>query len=296
MKGAHRERNSMAGKKEKIIYGILAVLVFAVLFGVTRLAGKNSALSRDEEKEQTYDMVVLGDSIFGHVTDETSIPYLVAEGLGINGFNAALGGTCATRLVETLEQREIRDALSLVSLSKSMAARDFQMQKLVNLRENGTWHFPEIIEQLSRIDLGEVELLLIGHGVNDYHAGTPIENKENIYDEYTYTGAIRSAVRTLQNAYPDMRIVLVTAPYTWYTNEGLSCEEYVLGGNVLEDYVNAETEVAEELGVEMIDLYHDVFPHATYEDWTLYSVDGLHPNEEGRKLLAQIIIDYLVGE
>lgn len=283
----------MAGSRSKIIYGILAVLGFSVLAGAAlwkenRISGEAGITASTD-----YDMVVLGDSILGRVRDETGIPYQVAKALDMKVYNGAMGGTCMGRLYERSFSADIKDALSFASISKSMVSGDFRMQKLVELDENGTEYFGEVIEQLSRIDFSEVELLLLGYGANDYHAGEPITNGENPYDEYTYIGALRSAVRALQNTYPDMRIVLVTAPYTWYTNEGLTCEEYVLGGNVLEDYVEAELEAAEELGVEIIDLYHDVFPHDVWEDWQLFSADGLHPNEEGRKYISQIIIDYL---
>ena len=290
----------MAGRKLKMIYGILAFLLFAVLAGVTlwcestgeRLEELESPSQYDVVLPADYNMVVFGDSILGQIRDKTGIPYQVAEALGMKVYNAAMGGTCMGRQYERENPGDIKDALSMVSLSKSVVSGDFRMQKLVETDESGMGYFPHIIEQIRWIDFSKVELLLIGYGTNDYHAGEQIYNEDNPYDEYTYTGALRSVVRTLQNAYPDMRIVLVTSPYTWYTNEGLTCEEYVLGGNVLKEYVDALLETAEELGVEAIDLYHDAFPHDTWEDWQRYSVDGLHPNEDGRNLLSQIIIDY----
>ena len=100
----------------------------------------------------------------------------------------------------------------------------------------------------------------------------------------------------LRKAYPELRIILLTPPYTWYTQIGLTCEEYVRGGNILEDYIDVQYAVAEEMDVELIDLYHDLFPHDTWEDWQIYSADVLHPNEEGRKLLAGKIAEYLKNE
>ena len=90
-----------------------------------------------------------------------------------------------------------------------------------------------------------------------------------------------------------MRIVLVTPTYTWYLASGETCEEYNVGSGVQEDYINAEMELAQELGIEVIDVYHDVYPHEEWEDWRLYTVDGFHPNEAGRELLAGIIAEYL---
>ena len=88
---------------------------------------------------------------------------------------------------------------------------------------------------------------------------------------------------------PEIRIVLVTPTYTWYTEMGLTCEERDMGGGILEEYVDAEIRAAEELGIEIIDVYHDFFPHEKWEDKDLYTRDGMHPNDEGRRMLAEKI-------
>lgn len=268
-------------KREKIISSLLAVGIFLLLF----LGDKA------REDTQSFDMVVLGDSLFGHVQDETSIVANLEKNLQKKIFNGALGGTCMGRLEENNGSR-MGDALSLVSLTKAILSGDFRIQENQKITGGGTDYFPDTLAGLQKIDFSEVEILLIGHCTNDYHAEEAIYNEADAFDEHTYIGALRSSVKQLQKEYPELRIVLVTAPYTWYTNLGITCEEYVRGGNVLEDYVNAEIAAAEELGIEIIDIYHDLYPHEDWEDWMLYSVDGLHPNEAGRVLLAQVITDY----
>ena len=57
--------------------------------------------------------------------------------------------------------------------------------------------------------------------------------------------------------------------------------------------MEAEIQAAGELGIEVIDVYHDLFPHEKWEDKDLYMRDGLHPNEEGRELLAERIAAFL---
>ena len=79
-----------------------------------------------------------------------------------------------------------------------------------------------------------------------------------------------------------------------YTVNGKTCEETDNGGGVLEDYVNADLRLAEELDLEVIDVYHDLYPHEKWEDWKLYSRDGLHPNENGMKLLTEKIAEQLM--
>ena len=76
----------------------------------------------------------------------------------------------------------------------------------------------------------------------------------------------------------------------------LTCEEMDNGGGFLEDYVNAQLRLAEELDVEAVDLYHDFFPHESWEDWEQSMMDGLHPNEAGRERIAQKIADVLRPE
>lgn len=294
----------MTENRKKIIYSVLAALCFVILLAAgcwkdghgkgDGISDANEMTGVSEDGGQDYYMVVMGDSIMGQVKDGETIPAKLEALLGKKVYSGALGGTCMGRLGEDGGKSRMRDALSMVSFSKAIVSGDFRVQQGYRPEDSGTDYFPETIAGLAEIDFSKVEVLVIEHCVNDYHAGEVIYPEEDMYDEDTYVGALRSTVKLLQQAYPDLRIVLVTPTYTWYTLLDITCEEYVRGGNILEDYVNAELAVAEELGLESIDLYHDVYPHETWEDWKIYSSDGLHPNEAGREMLAQIIADYFV--
>lgn len=269
-----------------IIYGA-AALIFVCLFLYT-FHGRADRLERSRVQ-----MVTLGDSLFGWVRDETSIPSQVGEAMGMTVFNGAFGGTCVSRIDGEHRLDSAKDSLSLVGLTKAVAGDDFGVQQTLKNRESNTEYFEETVDELEKIDFSVVELVLIMHGLNDYYSGAPIRNEKDPYDEYTFTGALRRAIEFLRQANPGMRIVLVTPTYTWYLVSGQTCEEYNIGSGVQEDYISAEMELAQELGIEVIDVYHDVYPHDKWEDWELYTVDGFHPNESGRKLLAGIIAEYL---
>lgn len=273
--------------REKIICVLIAFLLFLLLAAAT-LRDRSDRLERVQVQ-----MVALGDSLFGLVRDETSIPAQVGELMGMTVFNGAFGGTCVSRIDGEHRLDYGKDALSLVGLAKAVAGDDFGVQQSLKFRESNTEYFEETVDGLERVDFSSVELVLIMHGLNDYYSGVPIRNEKDPYDEYTFTGALRSAIEFLLRANPGMRIVLVTPAYSWYLDMEQTCEEYNGGGMVQEDYVNAEIELADELGIEVIDVYHDVYPHDRWEDWELYTVDGLHPNESGRKLLSGIIAEYL---
>ena len=272
-----------------MIYGVIAVVLFCILFLMT-------FRTRAEKIErQTVSIVTFGDSVLGEIRDETAVPTQLQALLGKSVYNAAFGGTCMAKQGADGMMNDTRDCLSLAGLAKAVWADDFGVQRATRIRESNTEYFSEVLDGLEAIDFGQVEVVLIQQGLNDFHAGVIIEDPEAPYDEYTFLGALRSAVLAFRKANPALRIILVTPTYTWYVDRGLTCEEIDQGGGVMEAYVEAEFRVAEELGIEIIDVYHDFFPHETWEDWQLYSRDGLHPNEAGREKLALKIAEVLEG-
>lgn len=239
---------------------------------------------------------MMGDSIPGECRDETSVTAKLGNYLGEPVFNGSLGGTTMSRLDASEDFEYVKDGLSMQAFSQSIATKDFGVQKTIYSREPATDYFGVTVDMMETVDFEHLEILLIEHGINDYHAGVPIENKEDPYDVYTFKGALRSTIENLQKAYPDLRIILVTPTYSWYPSADTSemtCEEYNLGGGVLEDYVNAETEIARELDVEVIDLYHDFYTHEQWSDWEIYTRDGVHPKENARELIAESLYQYL---
>lgn len=279
----------MDGRKWKriIAYGAISAVLLAFLAAAT-FRSRSDRLDR-----QQYQIVALGDSVFGMARNDTGIPEQLGKLLGKTVFNGAFGGTYISRSGGESQQAHAGNALSLVGVASAIAADDFGVQQTVRMRGSGTEYFDAVVDELEQIDFSQVELVVIMHGLNDIYMGAPIYNEKDPLDEYTFTGALRKSLTVLRQVNPDMRILLVTPTYTWYRNTGQTCEEYDAGFGVAEDYVYAEIEVAKEMGVEVIDMYHDVFPHEQWDDWNRYTSDGMHPNEEGRELIVGIIYEYL---
>lgn len=280
----------MSGKKTttalKIIYGVAAVVLFVVL-AVLTFPDRQGELVRS-----SFPVVILGDSLTGQCRDESSVAKQLEKLIDKPVYNGAFGGTCLA-VQEDVKDNYTADMLNMVSLSKALAADDFGVQQTVRSRREITSYFGYVIDELEAIDFHQVEVLVLAFGINDYHAGIPMDNEDNPMDETTYGGALRSVLTTLQESYPDLRIVLATPTYAWYVSKELTCEEYDTGSVYLEEYVNTEISIAEEFGVEVVDLYHDVYAHEEWEDWKTYTEDGLHPNESGRVLLAERIAEAL---
>jgi lysophospholipase L1-like esterase len=252
---------------------------------------------RADEKNSDYRIVVMGDSIIGQVRDDTSVTGIMEGILQEKVFNGAFGGSNMSRMDHSRSLAFNADGLSMVALALAIGYDDFRVQRNVKLSiyGNGTEYFAKTLEALTSIDFRQVEVLFIEHGANDYNLGIPLSNEEAPYDEYTFGGALRTVLETLRGRFLRLRIVLVTPAYIWRTDMGLTCEEWFSGYGYLEDYVNLEIQIAGEYDIEVIDNYHDFLPNEEWDDWRLYSTDGLHLNEAGREKMARRLTDFLQG-
>lgn len=271
------------GRRQKIVYGICGILLMLALLPLLFRSGR--------QEDVPAEILFLGDSILGQCRDETSIPSLVARQLGVTAVNGDFGGT--TMSLQNRENRDAyyRDSLSFSQLARAVAAQDFGPQQTVRTKDYVTAHFGDIVDELDRVDFSTVRILVISYGMNDYTTGSPISNPEDPEDPYTVEGAMRVGIGFLRQSYPKARIVFVSPTYCWwFTDDQASvvdfCENHDFGGGHLEEYVEAQRRVALECGVEFLDLYHDYYPNEELENWRIYTEDGMHPNEAGRRKIA----------
>lgn len=264
---------------------ILLFVAIAVLFLIGKSVGKKD-----------YQVICLGDSVIANNRDETSVTAVMEDILGVSVYNGAFGGTTASCKNTENRAAVAMDSVSLTELVDAICQENFAVQN-ASIRSYvnsiGTdvaiKYFPEGVYGFNDIDWDKVEIIVIEHGANDYLAGTALDNPQNPYDVYTYGGALRTALQELQEKKPNVRVILCTPTYCWFVADEESCEEKNLGGGYLEDYVNLELQIAEEFGVEIVDNYHDSGIGGDFADWSVYTEDGLHLNEAGRRLIAEHI-------
>lgn len=264
------------------------LVMLAMLFPLLR-SGRNANVPAQ--------VLFLGDSIVGQYRDEMSIPALVAQQLGTLAVNGAFGGTTMSQQNRENRDAYYRDGLSFPQLSRAIAAEDFGTQQTIRTKDYVTMNFSSIVDELDAVDYSSMETVVITYGMNDYTTGSPISNPLDPEDPYTMEGAMRTGIGLLRQAYPQVRIIFMSPTYCWFLNSmGITdetCETNDYGGGYLEEYVEAQRRVAAECGVEFLDLYHDFYPHEQYQDWQLYTEDGMHPNEAGRQMIARTLAEYL---
>lgn len=262
----------------KNAYWGVSLLLFLLCAGIFLLAEAGG--------KKEYEVVFFGDSIIGDVRDETGIAAQVGELLGVPVYNGAFGGTTASAFNTENRPDMTIDSISLTGLIDALCYENFAVTN-AGVESCMTFdYFRETVQGLNDVDWEQVSVIVIEHGVNDYLAGTVLDNPEDPYDTFTYGGALRCALKKLQEEKPELHVVLCTPTYCWFLAEEISCEECDLGGGVLEDYVNLELAIAQEFGVEIVDNYHDSGIGGDFADWSVYTVDGLHLNETGRQILA----------
>lgn len=299
--GEVKPRGYLAKIGRILIFGGVALLIFICFFA--RFIIKEN----ESEVAWTPEIVIMGDSIFAHCTDETSVANILARKMGVEIADASFGGSCMCYIDKDALMGNTTDAFSMAALTQAIVNKDFRYQENAHIRLNATAYFDERIEMMKSIDFSEVDILIMDHLLNDYQTATAMDSGSDIYDEYTYEGAFRSVVTQLKEEYPQLRIIVVAPPKTWYTEELLTSEQVDFGGGNITQYIQKQKELSEELGVEWLSLY-DLYDETIEEnpellinsdgilgnEKALFTDDSLHPSKFARELIAEYIYEYLV--
>lgn len=145
----------------------------------------------------------------------------------------------------------------------------------------------------------DLDLVLIMGGTNDagITVSAPLGDLSYPYDETTFMGAVASTVVKIQEQCPHAIIVLAS-PLSGRgpeDEEGMYEDqtepEYNSLGLTTEDYARAMEEVAEYLSIPYIDVFGSTGINSFNR--TQYISDIVHPNEEGMKAIARVVIGAL---
>lgn len=148
---------------------------------------------------------------------------------------------------------------------------------------------------VTRIPLiADADIAVVFGGTNDYFwSDAPIKGEGDSY----FSSALKTIIEYVKK-HRQGRITLFVTPYPhngignyyggehWRDSSRHNTDEKNINGHTLLDYVEAIEEICIENEMPYLNLHKDFA-----FDWHLHTTDGCHPNEEGHKLLAEIIIN-----
>ena len=133
------------------------------------------------------------------------------------------------------------------------------------------------------------DIISVAGGVNDHGLNTPLGDISSI-DNKTFYGALKILCEGLLTKYPLKTIFFITPMHYTDFFSGDTTNSLKLP---LTDYVDAIIKVCRMYSIPVLDNYSNIgiYPKNSIQKST-YTADGLHPNEEGHKKMANEILKF----
>ncbi len=136
----------------------------------------------------------------------------------------------------------------------------------------------------------DADIVAVFGGVNDFgHGDAPLGFMDD-RTPYTFYGALHLLYTGLIERYPSARIVIFTPLHCCFEESRYGSGQKTVPSGLLIDYVRAIRKVAEYYSLPVLDLYaaSGLQPNVPVIR-ERYVPDGLHPNDEGHRVLAERI-------
>lgn len=133
------------------------------------------------------------------------------------------------------------------------------------------------------------DVTFIFGGTNDYGVGDALFGDEDSCNPFEINGALNILVPTLRGMKADMKIVLLS-PIRRMGDGAPNAAT----NQPLEGYVELLRKAAARQHVYFCDLFHaNLFDPECPEQRRMYIPDGLHPNDEGQRILAEKVMQWV---
>ncbi len=146
----------------------------------------------------------------------------------------------------------------------------------------------------------DADLIMVYGGINDYiHGDAPVGEMGDTTPA-TYCGAVDFLMRLLKETYPKAKIVFLTPARCLFGASDYRypsrCNGKLPDAKPVRFYGEVIMETAKKYGIHVLDLYN-ALPFDILDDAsrTRYTTDGLHFNDEGHHILADVISDFLTS-
>lgn len=140
----------------------------------------------------------------------------------------------------------------------------------------------------------EADVVFVFGSINDFQHGDAMLGDLNSEDSHTFCGGVRCLLDYLVATYGNKKLCVVLPPRL-YQEGGRKCKG-VSGTEQGADYgvyIQLLEAIAKEYEIDMIDLYREGYPKPLTGGGDFYTTDGIHPTDEGHKLIAEKICRFL---
>ena len=237
------------------------------------------------EDDGVTTILCLGDDPFSLDQGSGGLAEQIAAKTGATVYNGSFTGTTMAVQFEDYNDGYILDAFAFVNVAKSLASGNFDLLSTA-ASYSFDQAFPQTVSTLESIDMNSLDMICIMYDGSDYINRRPCEDPNHPDNPQTYTGALRSGIQAIQEAWPHIRIVVMSHTFCHNVNEEGNFENgdrVDLGNGTLSHYLQKELDTTSELGVSFIDNFYGSINEDNYLD---YMTDYNHFNDAGRELLA----------
>lgn len=237
------------------------------------------------EDDGVTTILCLGNDPFSLGKGDGGLAEQIAKKTGATVYNGSVTGSSIAMQYQTWQNWYSIDAYSFVFIAQSLASGDFGV-----MREAATYSYdedvPSTTEMLASLDMNSVDILCVMYDASDYIQMHPSDDPNDPYNTLSYTGALRTGIEAIQEAYPHIRIVILSHTFCHSINEEgnfQNGDRADLGHGTISHYWQKELDVTMDCGVSFIDNFYGSVNEDNYLE---YMTDYIHFNDEGRELLA----------
>ena len=140
--------------------------------------------------------------------------------------------------------------------------------------------------------MAAADFVFVFGGTNDYGHGDAEMGELDSLDTYTFCGAVNTLIDYLLQQYSKQRICFILPLHRYNEDNPYGEGNKEQPGATLQEYVEKLTCILQKKEISYLDFFEE-FPIPTTNAGDQYTIDGLHPNNYGHKIIADKIAMYI---
>lgn len=260
------------------------------------LDAEGNAILPDSDEDLT--ILLLGNSPFSDDRDSPDgLANMVAEKTGANVINCSVSDSYMAAQWSYLSPEDMPwDAYTPYWLCALTCTDDFDehYQKVAAiLGDSAPPEADSVVETLSTIDMNTVDVMVLMYDATDYLLGHQMYNDDYYADIEQFTGNMEASIELIQKYFPHVRVIVMSPTYAFGIDDNgeyISSDIKTYGQHFLSTYVIKQYASCLNRSVTFVD---NLYGTITEDNASEYLTDNVHLNVEGRKLVADRLIQAL---